>query len=208
MPTPEQILQSLAGIANQWRPLAVFWHAYLLVVVLRVLHPRPLSGASAGGLLTAPVVSVAVLAWMAGNPFNGLLFVLLAAAMIALAVHYRHRTFHPGRDWLVFPGGLLVVFGWVYPHFTDVSTVAEYLYAAPTGLIPCPTLSVTIGLSMLLGLARLRAWSLVLGAAGLLYGVYGAVRLGVALDWVLLAGALLLCAVGLARRQGHRGAAA
>lgn len=37
-----------------------------------------------------------------------------------------------------------------------------------------------------------RAWEFVLGAAGLFYGVFGAVRLGVAIDWVLAVGAAVL----------------
>ena len=44
-------------------------------------------------------------------------------------------------------------------------------------------------------------WSLVLGAAGLFYGVFGAVHLGVTIDWVLTAGALALLASGWRHRR-------
>jgi hypothetical protein len=44
-----------------------------------------------------------------------------------------------------------------------------------------------------------------LAAAGLFYGVFGAMRLGVMIDWTLVAGALVILYVGLfqGRPAGH-----
>lgn len=47
------------------------------------------------------------------------------------------------------PSAALVVFGWTYPHFVSTHSWIEYAYAAPLGLIPCPTLSVVIGFTLL-----------------------------------------------------------
>jgi hypothetical protein len=91
----------------------------------------------------------------------------------------------------VVSGSLLFVFGWVYPHFLETRSILTYLYAAPTGLIPCPTLSTVIGLSLILGGLGSRAWSLTLGFAGIFYGVFGAAWLGVTIDWFLAVGALV-----------------
>jgi len=59
-------------------------------------------------------------------------------------------------------------------------------------LIPCPTLSFTIGFAMLANGFSSRVWSIVLVIIGVFYGLFGALRLGVHLDFVLLAGTLLL----------------
>lgn len=67
-----------------------------------------------------------------------------------------------------------------------------YLYAAALGLIPCPTLSDVNGIGLMTAGLGLLPWMLIISAAGIFYGVIGAVSLGVALDWVLLAGAVLM----------------
>lgn len=94
----------------------------------------------------------------------------------------------------------MIGFGWIYPHFLDNATPMEYLYAAPTGLIPCPTLSIVIGFTLILGGLRLRPWCLVLTIMGLFYGVFGAGRLGVKIDGVLLLGALATAYVAFSPR--------
>jgi hypothetical protein len=86
----------------------------------------------------------------------------------------------------------MISFGWVYPHFLESGNWFNYLYAAPTGLIPCPTLSITIGFALLANGLSSRVWSLFLAIIGLFYGLFGIFRLEVHLDVGLLVGALLL----------------
>ena len=43
-----------------------------------------------------------------------------------------------------------------------------YAYASPFGLLPCPTLSVVIGLTLIFGGLQSTAWSVLLIAAGVL----------------------------------------
>jgi len=93
---------------------------------------------------------------------------------------------------LLAAAGALIGFGWVYPHFLQTDTWLSYLYAAPAGLIPCPTLAVVIGASLAIGGLGSVAWSGVLCAMGAFYSLFGALHLGVDLDWVLLAGAVAL----------------
>jgi hypothetical protein len=85
-----------------------------------------------------------------------------------------------------------VAFGSGYPHFLETNHWITYGYAAPLGVLPCPTLSAVIGATLLLGALGSAAWSISLGIGGLLYGAVGVFVLGVQLDYVLMAGALVL----------------
>jgi hypothetical protein len=88
-------------------------------------------------------------------------------------------------------GALLCVFAWVYPHFLS-GAWWEYLYQSPLGLIPCPTLSFVVGVTLITYSFQSSAWALVVASISLLYGVTGVFVLGVGIDWVLVAGAAFL----------------
>ena len=150
-----------------------------------------------GILLSLPLISVCVLAWLSGNPFNGALFAVAAIALIVLAARLSSEPIHWAPAWLVGAGIIMFAFGWLYPHFLNTTSFLPYLYAAPTGLVPCPTLSIVIGMALMLDGLESRWWALVLAAMGVFYGIFGAVRLGVTIDFVLLAGALLLGVIAL-----------
>jgi len=190
MQSPEEILFGLRAIANDWRLLAVLWHGYFLVLVLTLVSGIRPTSRMVGFLLALPMASVSILAWVHGNPFNGTSFALTAVVLFAIAARWSGQHVKVAPVWLAAPGVLLVVFGWIYPHFVDNALPVEYLYAAPTGLIPCPTLSVVIGFTLMLSGLGSRSWCLVLAAVGLFYGVFGAARLGVMIDVVLIFGAL------------------
>jgi len=66
-------------------------------------------------------------------------------------------------------------------------------------VIPCPTLSAVIGVTLILGLLESRAWSLTVAVMGFAYGAIGIFRLGVRIDVVLLAGAAALAVAALRR---------
>ena len=191
MPTSEQILSSLRDIANQWQLLAVLWHIYFAVLAVGLLVGMRPSKRLGGFLLGLPLLSVSALAWASANPFNGILCALAGIALLAIALRLPADQVHVAPGWVVSAGVLLFLFGWFYPHFLDTSSLVPYFYAAPTGLVPCPTLSIVIGLSLMVGGFDSRAWSLILGATGIFYGIFGALRLGVTMDLVLLLGALL-----------------
>jgi hypothetical protein len=209
MPSPEAILNGLSSIANQWWLLAAAWHAYFAVLVVGlILGARP-SKRIGGILLALPLLSVSALAWTAANPFNGLLLGAAGLALIVLALRLPPEPVEIAAPWLVVAGAMMFVFGWVYPHFLDTFPPFAYLYAAPTGLVPCPTLSIVIGLALMVGGLDSRLWTSVLAVTGLFYGVFGALRLGVTIDVVLLLGALLaLVAAFLPKAHAPRHAAA
>ena len=199
MPTPEQIVDGLRDIANRWVPLAILWHGYFGLGLLALgLGNRP-GRKGAGVFLGIPLLSVSALAWASGNPFNGTLLAMAGIVLLAIAVGLEGAV-KIAPAWSVVAGGVLFTFGWVYPHFLDTSSLLPYSYAAPTGLIPCPTLSIVTGLSLIIGGLGSRAWCWAVGAMGIFYGFFGAARLGVMIDWVLFAGAIVLVLTDFSRR--------
>ncbi|OGD19635.1 MAG: hypothetical protein A2W03_02345 [Candidatus Aminicenantes bacterium RBG_16_63_16] len=200
MPTPTEILQALAAIVNEQRILAISWHAWLAITVIGiVLGWRPARRAGAVAL-AIPLLSVSTLAWAYRNPFNGLVFLLSAMAVIAIALRRPPEKVEPAPVWASAAGALMIIFGWIYPHFLEGGSWLRYLYAAPSGLIPCPTLSFVIGFSLLANGFSSRSLSITLGALGLFYALFGAFRLGVRIDLVLLLGAVALLILALSPR--------
>jgi hypothetical protein len=192
MPPSQQILDGLRAIANEWRSLAIAWHVVFGAgLTAFALGWRP-GKRLAGMLLAIPLTSVSVLAWMTGNPFNGTFFAVVAAALAGLALKLPRGPITVAAPWMVITGGVLAAFGWAYPHFLDADSWTAHLYAAPLGLIPCPTLSALVGVALVVNGLGSRAWSLILSGSGVLYGVIGWFRLGVTIDGMLLVGAITL----------------
>jgi hypothetical protein len=201
MPTADAIVKGLTTIANEWRVLAIGWHLLLGTLLLAVwLGWRP-ARRHLGYLLVAPLMSVSIVAWISGNPFNGAVFLLLAVVLLLAARRFPgHQGGWPSSP-LMTSGVVLLAFAWSYPHFVNADRWAEYAYAAPLGLVPCPTLAALIGLTLILGLLRPALWAATLVAAAVVYGMVGVFTLGVLLDYGLLAGAGAL-AVALFTRTG------
>jgi protein-S-isoprenylcysteine O-methyltransferase Ste14 len=200
VPSTELILAGLTRAANAWWLLAVAWHLYFAVVTGSLIGGYRPSRKLAGVLLSLPVLSVGLAAWAGGNPFNGIAFALLAVLLIAFSVRL------PGRVriaplWVLIPGIALTAFGWGYPHFVETLSPFGYLYKAPVGIVPCATLSILVGLTLILNGLDSRAFALILGIFGLFYGVTGVGRLRVAIDAVLLLGAVLLTIRSFRRRR-------
>ena len=192
MPTSQEILQELTAIANENLWLAIAWHIAIvagLVPIVLGWRPHRLLALVA---LILPLASVSTLAWVYGNPFNGIAFSVLGGLLLAVGLWLPPAKVSSGPIWTQLMGAILLAFGWGYPHFLSGHASIEYLYAAPTGLVPCPTLSLVIGLALLANGFGSRVWSLTLAAVGLFYGAFGALRLGVTMDWVLLLGAAAL----------------
>lgn len=196
MPTAETVLSWATGVANEWRWLAIVWHIALgglLVAIGRVRVSQRLLGL----LLVFPIISVAMLAWASGNPFNGLTFTVLAVLLLRSGGGLPQAPVTRASWGRALPGMALIVLGWLYPHFLSTTTWTAYVYASPFGLLPCPTLSVVIGVTAAAGL-RSVGWNGALAAAGILYGVIGVFGLRVWLDLWLLAGAVLPSTIVLA----------
>jgi hypothetical protein len=120
---------------------------------------------------------------------------MLAATLAGAAARFPNAPVRLSSRVWVAAGLAFTVFGWTYPHFLETDSWTSYLYAAPFGLLPCPTLSSVIGMTLLFENLRSRVWSTALVVAGLVYGAVGVFQLGVALDWGLLFASALLAAV-------------
>src|SRR6185369_5909742 len=159
MPPPGTILSGLAATANDWRWLAIGWHAWLAILAgLLVSGWRP-PLRTAMRLLIAPLVSVAALAWYAGNPFNGIVFAGLAAALARESFGTADVPVRLASPAWIARGAALVAFGATYPHFVAVESPAAYLVASPFGLLPCPTLLVVLGSTLSCSNLSSRRWA-------------------------------------------------
>ena len=208
MPSPDAILVGLAAIANDWRWLAISWHGLLAAFVTTILAGWRPSTRIIGCLLVAPLSSVGLVAWLSGNPFNAAGFGILVGLLVATAVRLPQTAVRVGSSWWVSFGAGLVAFGWAYPHFLGTDAWMTYAYASPFGILPCPTLSVVIGVTLLFASLGSTTWTATLAMAGLLYGAIGVFRLGVVLDWVLLLASATLAAAVIRAATGRRSARA
>ena len=186
------ILNSLQSIANEYSFVAIIWHVVILIFFFLLFFRVVATQRTTGILISLPLISVAVFAWMSGNPFNGSVFTLFAGLVLIFGFRVPVIPLETSRLPFLIIGILMIIFGLVYPHFLENGSPVRYLVAAPTGLIPCPTLSLVIGLALVFGGFHSQAMMLTLIVAGLFYGIFGAFRLGVTLDLFLLFGTVSL----------------
>jgi hypothetical protein len=203
MPRPEVILAGLEVIAQRYALLAIGWRVAILACLVAAAFGWRPSRRVAAGLLLAPLACVALLALGSGQPFNGIVFSILVAALAWVGLRLTGPLAPPPGRWSLAAGAAMITLGWAYPHFLAASGRLAPLYAAPTGLVPCPTLALVIGFSLLLGGLGSASWRAILSVSGLFYGVFGAWRLGVRLDVLLALGALALGAQLLVRPRSR-----
>jgi hypothetical protein len=137
----------------------VAWHALLAVFLVTVLAGWRLSTRVLGYLLVAPLLSVSLVAWLSGNPFNGAVFAIVVAVLLTTAARLPKTVVRLASSAWVVPGIALVVLGATYPHFVRTHSWTTYIYASPFGILPCPTLSVVIGITLLFPDLRSKSWT-------------------------------------------------
>jgi hypothetical protein len=200
VPAVDEILIGLREIANAWRFVAIIWHVYFGALVVALAAGIRPSRRVAGVLLGLPLVSVSTMAWLAANPFNGLVFSVLGIVLILLAAKLPRDRVQITSPRFLIPGLLMFVFGWIYPHFLETAAYLPYLYSAPTGLIPCPTLSIVIGAALILDGLGSRRYCGILGVVGLFYAITGVAQLRVTIDALLLFGVIAILVQAFTKR--------
>jgi hypothetical protein len=205
MPTSNEILAQAALIANEAKTVAVAWHVVLWILVAALAFGWRPSARTVGRWLALPLASVALVGLAYRSPFNALVFLMLAVGMFVLAPKRRAFAVTRAPPIVAGVGIAMVAFGAIYPHFLQASSIFEYAYASPIGVVPCPTLYVVIGFALLADGGLTRAGAATLAGAGLFFGLYGMVVLRVAIDIGLIAGAFALGSLAFVRSgQGVR----
>lgn len=200
----DYILHGLREITTEWPVLAVLWHVFLAAIVAALVAGWRPERRDLGLYLLLPLVSVSALAWLHWEPFNGTVIAALGLALLVVSMLLGRERVMIGPLWMTIPGVLLLAFGWGYPHFLATDIWWPYLYRAPTGLIPSPTLAAVAGMSLICASFGSRVWAWFLGLAGVFYGILGAVYVGIEMDWILAAGAaLLILTAHLAAARGR-----
>jgi hypothetical protein len=191
MPSAEEIVKSLRFITNNYTLVSIAWHLliYFLIILLFVSNRKP-SIRSTALFLSMPVFSVALISALAGNPFNAIIFFIIGLLFIIFSLRMPSQALRFNSSWfLKLIGIIFILAGTFYPHFSDDTSPLSL--SAPTGLIPCPTLLLIIGFTLLVQRFS-RPWVGTLVISALLYGLVGVVRLKVFIDVLLLLGVILL----------------
>lgn len=188
----EEIVAGLQAIVNYNMLIATIWHIVIYVLIISLLSGWNPSNKLMVILFCLPVVSVSVLAWLSGNPFNGILFTVMAVLIIISGLKSSSQLITTSQITFLVIGILMIAFALLYPHFLESGSFFKYLYASPVGLIPCPTLSLLIGFALVYNGFGSNALTISLIVYGLFYGLFGVFRLGVTLDIGLIIGAVSL----------------
>jgi hypothetical protein len=192
MPKTEEILSGLHKIVNDYSTIAIIWHVLFYALIAALFFRWMPTNRLFGLFICVPILSVAVLAFLSGNPFNGILFSILAVLILIFGLRASDQPVQTSQTIFMVIGILMIVFGLVYPHFIHPDSFLKYLYASPAGLIPCPTLSIIIGFILLYNGFGSQSLTLTFIVFGLFYGIFGVLKLAVYLDLFLVFGTIAL----------------
>jgi hypothetical protein len=192
MPKTQEILDGLQSIVHDHTLFAIIWHVFFYILIAVIITKWEPSNRALATILCAPALSVAVFAWLSGNPFNGVLFSLLTLLLFIFGIKASAGSVSFSEWTFMTTGIIMIVFGLVYPHFIETHPVIKCLYASPAGLIPCPTLSILIGFVLLFNGLGSQSLTLICILFGLFYGVFGVLKLAVYIDLFLVFGTLAL----------------
>jgi hypothetical protein len=200
IPAASEILSSLATVANGATTLAIVWHVLVFVAFVAVAAGFRPSVRVLAWMSVLPLLSVSVVAYWHEALFNCVVFAAITAGLVFLSPRGEDEKVHRGPAWAVVLGSMLLAFAWTYPHFlAPERSQFAYVYAAPMGLIPCPTLALVAGVTLVTGASTGTRSAVLVAIASLFYGLVGMVKLGVDIDAVLVAGSIGLIALALGR---------
>lgn len=191
------IMNFIQMVAGKYPVLSAALHVLVIALTILLFIPRfNQKRAAFNGVLVVLFASVASIAIINGNPFNGGFFAVLFA--IAIIELFRRRNeiktvvFSKDTQGTNVKNALCIAFiffGLVYPHFVDTNP-ALLIFLSPTGTIPCPTLIVILGLLNLFYPSVSKGVYTVTTLMAVFYGVTGVFLLQVYFDIPLMVIAL------------------
>jgi hypothetical protein len=205
MPSADEILSALAMLSNKYTVVAILWHAiFVFLLLFSLFEKQKKPNQSASYILCLPLFSVSALAWLTGNLFNGMLFLLAAILLVALSIKERNAEVLVNSKWLKIIGVFVFLSGFFYPHFLYEGSW-NYLYAAPIGIVPCPTLLTVTGFVLMFDIKQSKYWFVVLILLDVFYGLFGVFKLEIFLDLLLIAATIALAVrARLTRKQENQ----
>ncbi len=188
----EDIIAGLQSIVNNYTTVAILWHGLFYVLIAALVTKWDPSNRIMGIIMALPILSVAILALISGNPFNGTVFSIATILLIYFGFKATIQVISYSQIAFIIAGIFMIVFGLIYPHFIKPDSIFKYLYESPVGLIPCPTLSIIIGFLLIYNGFGSNSITLTFIILGLFYGIFGVLKLAVYLDLFLLFGTFTL----------------
>lgn len=145
----EKALNYLNMVANNNLSVNLMMHIlFILAGIGLVTIKNPLKSQLVNLFLVILSGSVFLHAAIFGNPFIGLLFLIMTLIMVFELIRRKNNFQFTESRLINITAVLLLVFGFVYPHFVNTS-LAEYILYAPVGIVPCPTLITILGFYLL-----------------------------------------------------------
>lgn len=192
MPSSEEILSGLFEIVSKYHMYALFWHILFYLLIIILFSGWKPTNKILSVILSFPLFSVSIFAWISGNPFNGFMFAFFGLVLLISGLRNTNQKVTVENSFYKYFGILTIIYGLAYPHFIPDASTLTYFYSSPIGLVPCPTLSTIIGFAIFYNGFNSKKWSISLCILGLIYGFVGVFRLNVLLDIGLLLAAVIL----------------
>jgi hypothetical protein len=180
------ILNYLAEISNKNTNINLIIHVIILVALIcfSLIKKDKIKYLIANSTILILSLSIVVHAFIYGNPFHLITFIVLAAGTL-LALYKGRDEKNIKFDAFSVISLIIIGMGFWYPEFVSTSTLGYFMYS-PVGIVPCPTLLVILGLLTLLYPRINKAHYITAVLMGFIYGIIGTFVLKVSLDISLL----------------------
>ncbi|AET66141.1 hypothetical protein Desor_0437 [Desulfosporosinus orientis DSM 765] len=184
---PREMLNYLEMLANNSLWINFTMHMIVLIAftVVIAVNKQTLKRWTFQGTIGIIFFSVTVHALIFGNPFHAATFGLLAIISLVQLIGRKETIQISQSKWISTIALSAIFLGLWYPEFVDKSALM-LLMVSPVGVIPCPTLLITIGLLILIMPSVSSLQYLITIIMGLVYGIIGVFVFQVYLDITLL----------------------
>lgn len=184
----EKVLNYLSMVSNKNIALNIVMHLVVFAAILAVfiIKKQSIKRILIDGSLLVLFLSVTINALIYGNPFHLITFLILSL-LAGFELFVKKNEFKiPQVNINTFIAVTLIVIGVWYPEFVNANKL-QLLILSPVGIVPCPTLLVTIGLLSLSFPHVNKLQYTVTIVMGILFGVIGTFIFKVYFDVALLA---------------------